>query len=206
MTAVALGGERRALVIAAVGFGLVLALFVGSRLLAGGDGEEAVEPTAPPTTTPPTTPTPPPGGGTAGEGAEAPVVAIPPVPESLEVLELRDPFTPPLAVVEFVRSLQPEPQPGEPGEPAPPGQPAPTPSDVILREVRLDDGSEEALVEVNEELFEAREGQRFGPNSEFMVVTVDIATQCGTFLFGDESFSLCVSGGAQPPGGPVAQK
>lgn len=205
MAAVARGEQRRALVIAGVGFGLVLALFLGSRLVIGdgGGGDESAEPTFPPTSAPQTTPGTPPVGAEPPE-ADAPVVAIPPVPESFEALELRDPFTPPLAVIEFLRSILPIP--GEPGEPGQPGQPSPAPSNVVLRVIEVDNGQEVATLDVDGELFEASAGERFGPNGEFMVVSLDVGTQCGVFLFGDESFSLCVGQGAQPAPGTIPQK
>lgn len=214
MATIAPGQQRRALVIAGVGFGLVLVLFVGSRFLAGGDGGEESAPTFPPTSAPQTPPGTPPAGD-AGDDEGAPVVAIPPVPDSFEALELRDPFTPPLAAIELARLLLPEPAPGEPapGEPAPgepgepgqPGQPG-QPSNVVLRGIELVDGEEVATLEVDGAFFEAGEGDRFGPNDEFMVVSLDAAAQCGTFLFGDESFQLCVGQQGEPAPGEIPQK
>lgn len=207
MAAVAQGSQRRALVIAGVGFGLVLALFVGSRLLAGGGGGETAETTSPPTSDPQTTPGTPPRAGEGGDGEE-PVVAIPPVPDSFEALELRDPFTPPLAAIELLRDLQPAPpEPGEPGQPGQPGAPgAPGPGNVVLRGIAVVDGRDVATLEAGGEFFEAAEGERFGTSDEFMVVTLDAGSQCGTFLFGDEPFDLCAGRGGEPAPGEIPQK
>ncbi|HLG01557.1 MAG TPA: hypothetical protein VI916_13900 [Acidimicrobiia bacterium] len=197
MASVAPAQQRRALVIAAGGFVLVLALFVGSRLVGGGGGSETAEPSAPSTPAPKTTPgTPPPGGGASGP-AEVPVVAIPPVPEAFETSELRDPFTPPLAAIEFLRALLP-PSSGDPS----PDDPSPSPASVALRSITVVDGAEVATLDVGGTLYDAAEGDRFGPNDEYRVVTLDAGAQCGTFLFGDEAFSMCVGQAPQQPPAP----
>lgn len=215
MAAIARGEQRRALVIAGGGFVLVLLLFLGSRLLGGGGGDTAAEPDGGPPTSAPAPDSVPPGG-VPGPAEEVPVVAIPPVPDAFEALELRDPFTPPLAAIEFLRSLIPvapsEPAPGTapaPGTPPAPGSaPSPASGTVQLRSIDLVDGREVATLDVEGTVFEAGEGERFGSNDEFIVVTLDQAAQCGTFLFGDEAFSLCAgqSPQAPPSAGSTPQK
>lgn len=200
------GGQQRALVIAGLGFALVLALFVGSRVLAGGGGGEDGDSAGPvfPTDQRETTP----GTPALGDREKGiPVTPIPLLPDAFELAEVRDPFTPPLSVVDFLRSLQPDP--GTPGTPGGPGGGGLSPGDVVLRRVAVDpdNGDPFATLAVGGEIFETNAGERFGPNGEFMVVSLDVGTECGTFLFGDESFSLCVGQqGATPGAGPVPQK
>lgn len=186
MAAIARNEQRRALVIAAVGFALVLVLFVGSRVLTGDDGDDAeiTEP-APPTTAVPGAPGAPAPGD--GEAADAPVVAIPELPDVTEIAELRDPFTAPLDQILFDRSQADF---GTPGQD--PGDAAPR-SRLTLRSITTDEAGEPvAQVEVDGTLFEASEGEVFGPNNEFRAVSLDPESQCGLFLFGDESFTVCV--------------
>lgn len=203
MASIAPAQQRRALLIAGGGFVLVLGLFVGSRLVGGGGGgSESADPTVPSSGEPQTTPgTPPPSAAAPSATAQVPVIAIPPVPEAFETLELRDPFTPPLAAIEFLRSLVP-PAPGDPapGDPSP--SPSPSPAAASLRSVTVVDGAEVATVDVGGTLYDAAVGERFGPNDEYRVVTLDASAQCGTFLFGDEAFSMCVGQAPQQPPAP----
>lgn len=200
------GEQRRAMIIAAAGFGLVLVLFVGSRLLSGGGGDEPVDdfsqPT-PTTTAPPGGATPPgdAGGGSGGDagGDEAiPVVPIPELPDTFEIRELRDPFTPPLQQIFTERRLAAPPDSGEPGEPGQPGQPGDGESGgaaarVTLRSVQTDDEGEPfAVLDVDGSLFEAAEGETFGPNDEFAVASINVEAECALLLFGDEPFTECV--------------
>ncbi|MBI2168100.1 MAG: hypothetical protein HYU28_01165 [Actinobacteria bacterium] len=206
MAAIARGDQRRALVIAGAGFGLVLVLFVASRVLGGGGGGEE-EPSAA---------TPPAAGDEQHEGAPAPraqegeaanpVIPLPELPDTFEIAELRDPFTEPLrpilADLLLGQLIGVPPGGGQPGQPSQPGA---VPAGVRLLSIQEDiDGVVFASVDIDGEIFEAAEGEIFGPNDEFMVVDLNITTQCGIFLFGDEPFSLCVGGQPQPgqPGQP----
>lgn len=186
------GEQRRALIIAAVGFGLVIVLFVGSRLISAGD-DGGGDVTQPPPTAPggPAQPGPP-EGAPEGDGADrdagVPVIAIPELPDSFEIRELRDPFTPPLAQILAERRA------GAPGGPARPGDdPATAAARVTLRSIETDaEGRLFASIDVDGTLFEAAEGETFGPDDEFLVVSLDPESQCGLFVFGDEPFTECV--------------
>lgn len=198
------GEQRRAMTIAAAGFGLVIVLFLGSRLLSGGGGEDPADDFAQPTpTTAPVGPTPP---GTGGDET-VPVIPIPELPDALEIRELRDPFTPPLQQILTERQLAGPPdsgqpsepgEPGQPGEPGEPGEPGNGESGspaarVTLRSVETDDEGEPfAVLDVDGTLFEAAEGETFGPDDEFAVASIDVEAECALLLFGDEPFTECV--------------
>lgn len=199
------GEQRRALIIAAAGFGLVLVLFVGSRLLSGdGDDEPADDFSQPTPTTAPADPTQPDiGGGGAGGGVgggddAVPVVPIPELPDTFEIRELRDPFTPPLQRIFTERQLAAPPGSGQPSEPGQPGEPGDGDSGGVAARVTLrsiqtdDDGDPFAVLDVDGTLFEASEGETFGPDDEFAVASIDVEAECALLLFGDEPFTECV--------------
>lgn len=196
------GEQRRAMIIAAAGFGLVLVLFVGSRLLSGGGGDEPADDFSQPTpTTAPADPTQPDvgggaAGGGAGDGGEAvPVVPIPELPDTFEIRELRDPFTPPLQRIFTERQLAAPPGSGPPSEPGQPGDgdSGGVAARVTLRSIETDDeGDPFAVLDVDGTLFEASEGETFGPNDEFAVASIDVEAECALLLFGDEPFTECV--------------
>lgn len=164
-----LGPRGRALVILAVILGLLIAGFL---LLSGGGDEEPFTPTprasgAPrPTATATTTPAPPPQTG--------------------EAFESKDPFQP---LVQANTG-------GGGGTPGP--EPTPTsggnPTDgnetrrVSLDDVFSEDGERFATVSVDDEQFTVSEGDTFADN--FRVI--DLTKNCGTFVFGDERFTLCL--------------
>jgi len=112
-------------------------------------------------------------------------------PETGQAFEGKDPFQP-LVVA---------------AAPGPSGSPAPTPTGsitgvngnnggggstpattVTLLDIRKQGGKLVATVEVNGKDYTASEGQTFATN--FRVVS--LSSSCGTFVFGDERFSLCI--------------
>lgn len=74
---------------------------------------------------------------------------------------------------------------------APPPPPAPRPAVRFgLVAVRsLEDGVSSASVRVDGAVFDARVGQDFA--GSYRIVSLDTASKCGEFLFGDQHFSLC---------------
>lgn len=162
--------RRQRTLIGALGGLLVLA--VAFLLLSGGGGTiEGV--TSPPVTrvspSPSATSTPPPLTGQAFEG--------------------KDPFQPLVVTVPA----------GSPG-----ATPSPTPTGsvtgvnggnnnssavtVTLLDIRKQSGKLVATVDVNGKDYNASEGQNFDDN--FRVL--ELSSSCGTFVFGDERFSLCI--------------
>lgn len=205
MAATGQGEQRRALIIAGGGLVLVAALLIGSRLLGGGDGVEE----APPITT--TT-------GAPGADEPEPVapeegdLLIPELPDTIEIVELRDPFFPPplVGVLDQLDGGAPpgdgdgtEPPPGDgDGAEPPPGdgdgddgaQPRER-IDVIEVGEEEDDDGRFALLEVDGDEGEparVQEGDVFGPSGEFQVVEIDPEAGCVLVLFGDEPFTVCV--------------
>lgn len=211
MAAVGQGEQRRALIIGAGGLVLVAALLIGSRLFAGDDGAEE----APPVTT-----------TTAAPGAAEPEpppddadLLIPELPDTIEIVELRDPFFPPPLVGALDRLGAP-PTPGDgvapPGDGdgdgvAPPGDgdgvapPGDGDGDgdgaarprarIDVAEVGEEGGAPFAVLVIDGEDGETarvREGDVVGPSGEFQVVDIDPEAGCVLVLFGDEPFTVCV--------------
>ena len=52
-------------------------------------------------------------------------------------------------------------------------------------------GVEQAQVEVDGTVYDPSVGETFGPNKIYRLQSV--SGNCATFLYGDESFTLCVS-------------
>lgn len=169
---VALKGRERAVIIvlcAIALLGIVYAIFVR-----GGGGPE---PFSRPTPTLP-----------RRAASPAPSPARSPVPETFDVFEGKDPFRPLIA----------EPAPVSPtprGTPAPTGSPTPGPDGgpstgqrVSLLDIFIQGSTRYATVEVDGETFTVKEGDRFAGN--FRVL--DLTAKCGTFVFGDERFTLCI--------------
>jgi hypothetical protein len=188
--------HRRALVILIAGLGLVGVIFVGSRLVAGGDAGDGGDtgdaaPVVTTTTAAAVLP------GTPGPAADEEVPPIPELPDSFEILELRDPFESPLLVAAVERLT-----------PAPTPAPAPAPDGgeqrvggsapgaaVTLTAIEADDGVPVAAGTVSGAAFRAAEGERFGPQDGFEVVDIDTGDRCVLFRQGDEPFTLCVGRG-----------
>jgi hypothetical protein len=159
-----LGKRERVLLIV---FGAAVVLFAAYKLLSGGGGEiEGVEET-------------PRGTGRATPTA-SPSPSPSPIPFTAEAFEGRDPFLP--LVVE--------------APPTPPG-PAPSPtatggpraaSRLRLVDIFPDNGRLAAKVEVDGDPFTVHEGETFA--GSFMLL--DLTESCGSFVFGDERFQVCV--------------
>ena len=143
------------------------------------------------------------GGGGAIEGVNSPPVTrtspSPTItsttpPETGQAFEGKDPFQPLVVAVPA----------GSGGSPTPGGTPTPTPTGsitgvnggnnsssavtVTLIDIRKTGGKLVATVDVNGKDYNASEGQTFANN--FRVLS--LSSSCGTFVFGDERFSLCI--------------
>ena len=62
---------------------------------------------------------------------------------------------------------------------------------VVLLDTFTANGVEQAQVEVDGTVYDPSVGQTFGPNKQYRLQSV--SGNCATFLYGDESFTLCVS-------------
>jgi hypothetical protein len=176
--------DRRTVTIGGVAVGVLLAGFVLFSVLGG--GEEPFPP-IPPTTPGAESPSPSPGGGG------------PPI----QSFTGRDPFSVPPAL-----SPSPLPAPSGSGSPSPPnggggGSQSPSPtapgggssrniggSTVVLLDIFQRDGATHAQVEVDGTVYDVVVGEQFA-GGRFELRSV--GGSCATFLFGDESFTLCIS-------------
>jgi hypothetical protein len=184
--------DKRTLKYGGIAVGALLVLFLGSKLLFGG-GEE---PSATGTTRRPTaTPTP----------TATPRATQTPVPQ----FEGRDPFsTPPEFLVggtsapggSSSTASSPGGSSSSPGGSAtspPPSQPGGGSSSnlgghtVVLLDVFSRGGVGHAQVEIDGVVYTVAVGERFGPGNRFELRSV--SGNCGTFVFGDESFTLCIT-------------
>jgi hypothetical protein len=182
--------DRRTVTIGGIVVGVLLAGFVLFSFLGG--GEEPFPP-IPPTTPGTGSPSPSPGGGG------------PPI----QSFTGRDPFSVPPALspspAPTVPGGSPSPSGGGSGTPSPSGGGSGTPSPtapgngssqnvggstVVLLDVFQRDGATHVQVEVDGTVFDAVVGEQFA-SGRFELRSV--AGNCATFLFGDESFTLCVN-------------
>jgi hypothetical protein len=62
---------------------------------------------------------------------------------------------------------------------------------VVLLDVFPRNGVEMAQVEIDGVVYTVAEGEAFGPNHAFELRSV--SGNCGTFLFGDQAFTLCIT-------------
>jgi len=170
--------DRRTVTIGGIVAGVLLAGLLLFTFLGG--GEEPFPPI--PNTSPgPTSPSPSPGGG-------------PPI----QSFTGRDPFSVPPA-------LSPSPSPTGSGSPSPSngGPPSPSPtapgngssrniggSTVVLLDIFQRDGATHVQVEVDGTVYDVVVGEQFA-GGRFELRSV--GGSCATFLFGDESFTLCIS-------------
>jgi len=162
-----LGQRERVLAIVFVVVGVFAIAFL---LLSGGGGEKF-----PPIVTPSIT------------GAPSPSATATSPPETGEAFEGKDPFQPLVITA-----------------PAVSGTPTPTPTGsstgvngggttnpavtVTLLDVRTIDGERKATVQVEDKEYTVGVGETFASN--FRVVS--LSSKCGTFVFGDVRFSLCI--------------
>jgi hypothetical protein len=196
--------DKRTLKIGGIIVGVLAVIFVALKLLGGGGSEEVATSFSPrPTTSAP--------GGTGGaSGSESPSLA----PSPVLVLPTRDPFVIPAGF--------PAPSGGSSssgssssgtstststststttstststGTKTPPTQPSGATQTVGGHQVTLIDtfttnGVERATVEVDGTTYSVAAGETFGPNKQYRLQSV--SGNCATFLFGDQSFTLCV--------------
>jgi hypothetical protein len=175
--------DRRTVTIGGSVVGVLLAGFVLFSVLGG--GEEPFPP-IPDTPLPPSSPSPPPDEG-------------PPI----QSFTGRDPFSVPPALSPSPSPTAPVPSGSPSGSPSvgPSGTPSPTApgndssqtvggSTVVLLDIFERDGATRAQVEVDGTVFDVGIGDQFA-GGRFELRSV--AGNCATFLFGDESFTLCIS-------------
>jgi len=186
--------DRRTLKYAGIGVGALLVLFLASKLLFGGGG--GGEPIPPGTARRPTpTPTPTPTATTT--------------PTPVAQFGGRDPFsTPPEFLVGGTSSTSggtsstsspggSTSSPGGGSSGPPPSQPGGGSSanlgghSVVLLDACSRNGVGHAQVEVDGVVYTVAVGERFGPGNRFELRSV--SGNCGTFVFGDEQFTLCIT-------------
>lgn len=202
-TAVATDSRRRVMIMAAVGAGLVLAVLLGGKLLAGGGGEDSGTDAS--ATRPSTSRTTVAAAPAAPEAqAEAPV-------ETFEVFTTKNPFVPLRTAVAPAAATPVRPVATATGPvtatPVSVTTPAPAPAvattltgvqateparattRVALLDVFADGDRTLANVRVNDTVSKVGVGDTFATN--FRVVSLDAGERCGRFLFGDDQFRLC---------------
>jgi hypothetical protein len=172
LTARLRGMGRRDKTLVGVLGGLVV-LAIAFVLLTGGGGGTIEGVTSPPVTRPSASPT---------------VTATTP-PETAQAFEGKDPFQP-LVVVAPATSpgVTPSPTPTGSITGVNGGNNTTSAVTVTLLDIRKQGSKLVATVEVNGKDYNASEGQTF--DSNFQVI--DLSSSCGTFVFGDERFSLCI--------------
>jgi hypothetical protein len=182
------GRERNLLILLGVVAVAALAWFLFFGPGGGGDEEAAPTPVTPPSPPPTAEPAPPEGPGRRP-------------PRTFAFFGGRDPFVPLVEaeVTEGVGTGTGTTEPTDGGTPAPTDGFQPTDGDqnrgpvsmggrdVQLVDVFTQDGEPMVQVSVGGQTYVVGEGERFAGNFE----VTDIAGTCATFLFGDESFTLC---------------
>ncbi|MGZ8572093.1 MAG: hypothetical protein ACXWW5_07710 [Actinomycetota bacterium] len=63
--------------------------------------------------------------------------------------------------------------------------------EVVLQAVFTVDGVDTVQVEVDGTVYDVSEGETFGPNGQFELISA--SGNCAAFLFADDSFTLCVT-------------
>ncbi len=196
--------DKRTLKIGGIVVGVLVVIFLALKLLGGGGGEEAATSFSPRSTTSA------PGGTGGGSGTESPSLA----PSPVLVLPVRDPFAIPAGFpapsggssstgssssgtstsTSTTTSTTTSTSTSQPGTRTP-TQPSGATQTVGGHQVTLIDtfttnGVERATVEVDGTTYSVAAGQTFGPNKQYRLQSV--SGNCATFLFGDQSFTLCV--------------
>ncbi len=184
--------DKRTLKIGGIVVGVLVVIFLALKLLGGGGGEEAATSFSPRSTTSA------PGGTGGGSGTESPSLA----PSPVLVLPVRDPFAIPAGfpAPSGGSSSTGSSSSGTSTSTSQPGTRTPTqPSgatqtvgghQVTLIDTFTTNGVERATVEVDGTTYSVAAGQTFGPNKQYRLQSV--SGNCATFLFGDQSFTLCV--------------
>jgi len=198
--------DKRTLTIGGIIVGVLVVVFLALKLLGGGGGPETASTAPRPSTSAP-------GGSTGGaSGSESPSLAPSPVLQ----LPVRDPFAIPAgfpvasgsssggstssggtSTSSGGTSTSTVPPTGSTSStPAKtPTQPSGATQDIGGHQVTLIDafttnGVEHATVSVDGTVSSVTAGQTFGPNKQYKLQSV--SGNCATFLFGDQSFTLCV--------------
>jgi len=199
--------DKRTLKIGGIVVGVLVVIFLALKLLGGGGGEEAATSFSPRSTTSAPGGT---GGTGGGSGTESPSLA----PSPVLVLPVRDPFAIPAGFpapsggssstgssssgtstsTSTTTSTTTSTSTSQPGTRTP-TQPSGATQTVGGHQVTLIDtfttnGVERATVEVDGTTYSVAAGQTFGPNKQYRLQSV--SGNCATFLFGDQSFTLCV--------------
>jgi hypothetical protein len=154
--------RERALIIIVGGIALLAVVYL--LLFSGGGGEPEAFPTFRSTPRPTASATP-----------------APAVPETDEVFEGKDPFRPLIVS----GGIGPTPAPG--GSPGASGG-ATGSQRVTLIDISGSGSSRTATVEVDSTEYTVKEGDTFAGSYRVK----DLTANCGTFVFGDETFTLCV--------------
>jgi len=194
--------DKRTLKIGGIVVGVLVVIFLALKLLGGGGGPETASTAPRPTTSP--------GGSTGGtSGSESPSLAPSPVLQ----LPVRDPFAIPAGFPVATGSssggstssggtstssggTSTSSVPPTSSTPVKtPTQPSGATQDIGGHQVTLIDafttnGHENATVSVDGTVYSVTAGQTFGPNKQYKLQSV--SGNCATFLFGDQSFTLCV--------------
>ena len=108
------------------------------------------------------------------------------VPQTFEVFEGKDPFQP-LIVPSSAPSPQPSGSPTASPTPGPDGGPNGS-QRVSLLDISTRNGTRFATVEVDGKDYDVKKGDTFAGSYRVL----DLTASCGTFVFGDERFTLCV--------------
>ena len=180
--------DKRVLRIGGIVLGVLVVAFLLFNLLGGGGGETASSRTPRPSSTSTTSPT-----GT-------PSLA----PSPILVLPARDPFSippgfstsPSTSSTGSGSSTSSSSSSSSTSSTTPPTQPGNGASatvgghTVVLLDTFTTNGVEQATVEVDGTVYHPSAGETFGPNNQYKLQSV--SGNCATFLFGDESFTLCV--------------
>jgi hypothetical protein len=197
--------DKRTLIVGGSIAGVLLVGFLLFNLLSGGGGEEAAS------TTPPRTSSAPAGGG--GSNTGSPTLA----PSPVLVLPARDPFSIPPGFsssssssgtssggsgsgTSTSSSTSSSPGGGGGGSSTTstaPGGPSGSNASqtvgghtVTLLDTFSTSGVSRADVDVDGTVYHPSVGDSFGPNKQYRLQSV--SGNCATFLYGDESFTLCV--------------
>lgn len=198
--------RRRLTVLAGVGAALVLALLLGSKLMAGGGGDDTATSTSRSSSRTASART-----GTSPQAAPATPAApqAPATAETFEVFTTKNPFVAlrtttkaapapaarptvsPAAVTATpaVATATPTATPAVATTGVQATEPSRSTIRVAVLDVFTDGGRTVANVRVNDTVSKVGAGDAFATN--FKVVSLDAATRCGRFLFSDDQFQLC---------------